>query len=250
MKALEIIQLSISLAISTPVLHAADGLAIEQGIPLEMSDAYPMDHRAREFHLFGRYENSSEEGDFWSLVSRFEYGLARHWEISVELPLETGSATANGIGNLKMEAIYQLLSNEDIFPAVSLVGALSLPTGKGSRGWDPTLGILTTQKLEFTPQDDRLHLNFSFYHNAKAGDQRDNSFKFLIGYDLRITDHTILLADFVREQESDRKTTSNVLEFGVRTTLQPQTVVGAGFGVGLNDESPDIRLTVGMQRAF
>jgi hypothetical protein len=249
-KLLETILVLIFIGISTPVLRAAGGLSIEQGIPLEMSDADVEPPHACEFHLFGRYENSSEEGDFWSLVSRLRYGFARHWEVRVELPLETGSATANGIGNLKIQATYQLLNEEELIPAASIFGALSLPTGKGSQGWDPTLGILVTKGLPFTPWDDRLHLNFGFHHDAKAGDQRDNRTKILIGYDVKLTPNTVLLADLVWDEEADREIDSSVAEIGVRTSINSNTAVGAGIGVGLNDESPNIRLTLGLQRSF
>lgn len=241
----------LSLGCVTPILLADERLPVERGIPLEISEADPIPHRSRNFSFFSRYENTAADRDYWSLVSRMRYGIARDWEVSVELPLQSGRPNAgNGIGDLRIEALYQFLSERRFFPSASVFGALSLPTAQGSQGWDPTIGILASRNLGLGGLDHRLHFNFSFHHNAKADNQRDNCLKLLVGYDLRIGADTLLLVDFIREEESDRRLTSNMVEIGIRREFNRDTTVGAGFGIGLDDQSPDFRVTLGLQRVF
>ncbi len=42
----------------------------------------------------------------------------------------------------------------------------------------------------------------------------------------------------------------NLLEAGLRWQAHPLTIVGAGAGAGIGDESPDVRVTFFFQQVF
>jgi hypothetical protein len=41
-----------------------------------------------------------------------------------------------------------------------------------------------------------------------------------------------------------------VVEIGVRTMVNPHTVIGVGVGFGLDSDSPDVQAMLGLQRSF
>ena len=98
---------------------------------------------------------------------------------------------------------------------------------------------------------DRLHLNLAYTRNTDAGDdERNNRFTGVLGYSRRINSETILVTDFVYEQEEEKDTDTYLLELGVRHQINPLTVLSIGTGVGLTDDSPDFRITFGFQRSL
>jgi hypothetical protein len=52
------------------------------------------------------------------------------------------------------------------------------------------------------------------------------------------------------EQEVERGITSQIAEIGIRQMIHPLAAIGAGVGFGLDNESPDVRATLGFQRSF
>jgi hypothetical protein len=72
----------------------------------------------------------------------------------------------------------------------------------------------------------------------------------VVGYEVRVSNDLIVLADVVREQELEEDREINLLEAGARYRLTPFSVLSAGVGFGVGDESPDVRTTVGFQVQF
>ena len=96
-----------------------------------------------------------------------------------------------------------------------------------------------------------MHLNVAWKHNAGArSEQRDDLYHVVFGYSRRLGADTVIIADFIREQEIERKHEANIFELGVRRQLTPLTVLSAGVGAGVGDESPNFRAMFGIQRSF
>jgi hypothetical protein len=136
-------------------------------------------------------------------------------------------------------------------PAFSLAGGVAFPTASDSRGVDTELKILATRTLGWGELLQRVHLNLSWLRNAGArNDEREDRFKAVVGYDIRLGPDTLALVDYVWEQEVERGVTSQIAEIGVRHMVHPLTALGAGIGIGLDSDSPDARATLGFQRSF
>ncbi|MFN7141083.1 MAG: hypothetical protein ACK4UN_17270, partial [Limisphaerales bacterium] len=72
----------------------------------------------------------------------------------------------------------------------------------------------------------------------------------IIGYSRRLNADTLIVADFVREQERERGENSNIVEVGIRRQITPLTLIAIGLGAGIGEESPDFRATAGFQKSF
>jgi hypothetical protein len=168
------------------------------------------------------------------------------------VPFAFGSgARDEGIQDVGIEALYNFNMESRHFPAFSLSGGVAFPTASDSRGLDTELKFLATLTLGWGDLLQRIHLNLSWLRNAgAANDEREDRFKAVIGYDIRLGPDTLLLADYVWEQEVERGITSQIAEIGVRQMIHPLTAIGAGIGFGLDDDSPDVRATLGFQRSF
>jgi hypothetical protein len=227
-------------------------LSVEGGIPLEIEDAFPSPYLNREVQGVGRYARTADGEDEWLLEGRFEYGFARNWEASLHVPFAFGSgARDEGIQDVGLEALYNFNMESRYLPAFSLAGGVAFPTASDSRGVDTELKFLTTRSFGCGERLQRVHLNLSWLRNAGAReDEREDRFKAVVGYDIRLGPDTLLLADYVWEQEVERGVTSQIAEIGVRQMVHPLTAIGAGIGFGLDSESPDVRATLGFQRTF
>ena len=85
------------------------------------------------------------------------------------------------------------------------------------------------------------------------GDQlreRDGRYEVALGYSRRVGASAMLVADLVRFEEMTENDEVNLAEIGLRYATTPQSVVSAGVGFGFGDESPDVRLTLGVQYEF
>lgn len=98
---------------------------------------------------------------------------------------------------------------------------------------------------------DRLHLNVGYtYNSSKQSGERSNRFKAIAGYSRRLGSSTILVTDLAYEQEEEENEDAYILELGIRQQATPLTVWSVGAGIGLTDDSPDFRITGGIQQSL
>lgn len=92
------------------------------------------------------------------------------------------------------------------------------------------------------------------YNNLSAYgtrfDERNTLYRAIFGYSGRVGADTLFVVDFVRRQERLRGENSNVVEAGFRRQLNPLTVLTIGAGVGIGEQSPKFRFTIGFQRTI
>lgn len=238
--------------IATNPLHAGGLLSVDGGLPLEVEDAYPAAYLDREAQMVGRYERTADGDDQWLLEGRLEYGFARNWEASLHVPLEFGSGVDDeGFQDVGVEALYNFNTETRYVPALWIAGGLDFPTASESSGVDTEVKLLATQSIGWSTLLHRVHLNLSWLGNAGAKEgERTDRFKAVAGYDIRLGPDRLLLANYVWEEELEEGVTSEIVEIGLRQMVNPLTAVAVGIGAGINDESPDFRATVGVQRSF
>lgn len=53
-----------------------------------------------------------------------------------------------------------------------------------------------------------------------------------------------------REQQRRKGYDSNIIELGIRQIINPLTVVAVGAGAGLAEDSPAMRVAIGVQYSF
>jgi hypothetical protein len=238
-------------AILPPQAVAGDHHRLEEGLPVEVEDAFATGYRNRELQTVIRYERSDQGDDLVYLEPRLEYGIWPNAEIQVAVPVRMGSADRTGSGDIDLSALYNFNHETLILPALSLEGTVTFPTGKDSDGLDTELKFLATKTVGRTSRLHQLHLNVSWLRNDEREDgERRNRYKAMLGYSTSLSADLIFVADIVREALEEDGEYSNLLEAGVRYQFSPLTVLAIGAGIGIGEESPDGRITGGFQRSF
>lgn len=231
---------------------AADHYNLEEGLPTELADSIPIAYRDREAQGYFRWDHTREGEERFELVPRIEYGLFPNAQLEIEAPYEFGEAVQDdefktvGVGllyNLNQEGLY--------LPAIAVAGRADLPVGDEEDGVDSTVKLILSKTIGRSAQWHRLHLNAAWKHNSEAADdERDERYVFVVGYDRRMNADTILILDYVREQEQENDREVNLAEAGLRYQITPLTVLSAGIGAGFGEDSPDVRITLGGQHTF
>lgn len=232
----------------------ADHSTIERGLPLRIESAYPLSFRGRELQLSTQYALTDDSEDQLRLEPRVEIGVLPNTELKIGAPFLLGEADDRGSGDLQIEGLYNFNQETISLPAMSVSLALDVPSGRRSEGVDTTLSMLFTKTLNTghrTEGFDQVHLNLSWTHNFQSlDDERSDAFEIVAGYSRRLTPDLMLVADIVRTWELERATESTLIEGGFRYQFDPLTVLSGGVGFGIGDESPDVLVTVGLQRSF
>lgn len=230
---------------------AADHLNLEEGLPIEVEDAYPIPYQGRELQGVFRYERTEDGEDRFVVEPRIEYGFAPNWQARLAVPFQFGSAEEDGIGDVGLEVFYNFNTESLQLPAFAVSVSADFPTGSDSAGVDPTLKVIATKTLGTGANLDRLHVNAAYsYNDQRQDEERRDRFSAVLGYSRRLNPETILLADLVYEQEEEEDKEAFLVELGIRYQRTPLNVLAIGAGVGLSKDSPDFRLTAGFQQSF
>lgn len=102
----------------TFLVFAADHSNLEENIPTQVEDAYPLPYLNREFQSSFRYEQTRDGADSFRLEPRVEVGFARNWQDRISTPFLMGSADQSGSRNLIAEAMYNFNQESLLMPAV------------------------------------------------------------------------------------------------------------------------------------
>lgn len=229
---------------------ASDHLNLEENLPLQVEDAYPIPYRGREVQGVFRYDRTRSDENRLMLEPRLELGVAPNTQVTIRAPFYLGNADRTGSGDIAVGALYNFNTEGLVLPAFALAGEGEIPTGKDSAGFDTTLKFIMTKSVSNTGLD-RIHLNVAWLHNSGPREtERENRYVAILGYSRRLAADWVLVADFVREQELKKDEDSNIFEVGARWQLTPLTVISFGAGAGVGRESPEARATVGFQKSF
>lgn len=231
--------------------QAADHANLEEGLPTEVEDAYPIAYKGRELQGQARYERTADGKNQFVLNPRLEYGFARNWQAKISAPFRLGSGDRTGSGDIGLEAFYNFNNESLRLPAFAVSARADLPTGRDSRGVDTTFKFIATKTLGAGQKLQRLHLNLIYRNNAKAqASERSGRYGAILGYSQRLNADTIGILDFVHEQELEKGKTSNILEAGLRRQVTPLRTLAIGAGMGIGKDSPNFRITTAFQQSF
>jgi hypothetical protein len=247
----------IGAAITALPCLAADTLPsynLHPTFPTDLADAYPIGYQTLSAFGIVRYQRTEDGRNDWLLQPEVRYGFAPEWEADIAIPFREGNYKGTGGGNIRLGALYNFLLEEDWRPSLAVGPQAELPTGRASRGVDIGLTLAASKSLEdFIPdaRGDAVHFNFSWNYNMQSRDiERDNIFRFALGYSREIYENLIGVADFVHQQTILKGHDENILEAGVVYRWFEQLSVAGGLGFGLGAESPDVRVTTGVQYTF
>jgi len=234
-----------------PGAWSADHKNLEEGLPVEVEDAYPIAYRGTELQGLFRYDRQ-EHKDRFTLEPRLEMGIAPNAQARITSPFFAGNADKTGSGDVALELFYNFNMESLYVPALALSAEAEFPSGHRSNGVDTTVKFIAS-KMPFVNSSwlHRLHLNMAWTHNSgREEKERADMYKAILGFSGRVDPDTILVMDILRETEREKDKELNIVEVGLRRQLTPLTVVAIGVGAGIGDESPDFRATVAFQHAL
>jgi hypothetical protein len=242
----------VALAVLVPAGRAADHLNLEEGLPVQIEDAYAIGFMGREFQSLARYEHAEDGSDTITFRPILEVGVWRNTQVAVESDLIAGSGDRTGSGNVAVHGLYNFNTETLTWPALAIKGGLEFPTGKSAEGVDTTIKFIATKTISKNLDClDRIHLNAAWMHNDQSQeDERDDHYLLGLGYSRRIDADAILVADYIFEQEREEDVDMHLIELGVRYQYTPLTVLAAGIGTGVAGDSPDLRVTLAFQQSF
>jgi hypothetical protein len=245
-----LLAIGVGLAVPQFQAQAADHLNLEENLPVRVEDAYPIAFRGREIQSYFRYDRTRDDKDRFALVPQLELGIAPNTEFQIAAPFYVGNADRTGSGDIELSLLYNFNTEGIWLPALAAEVEGVVPTGKRTRGFDTTLKFIATKSVTRTGQD-RVHLNAAWARNAGAWhDEREHRYFVILGYSRPFAPDWLFVADFVREQERERGSNSNIFELGARWQVTPLTVISMGVGAGIGEESPRARAVIGFQKSF
>jgi len=238
-------------------LAQSDQLNLENNFGVQLEDAYATEFGNRELQTYARFSRDNQGRNVLTLAPALEIGPFRNTQFSIAAPFRLGNGDRTGSGNVQVSALYNFNTEGLVLPAIALAGQVELPTGLDSKGVDYTLRFAATKTI--TQGIDRLHVNVRYTRNGMPTTQgegptlmseRPERWVTIIGYSRRIAPTTLLVLDYVREQQRLQSENANTVELGFRRQMNPRLVLSLGGGLGIGQESPKAQATFGLQQAF
>lgn len=240
----------ISLAIPA---FASDHTNLEENLPTELEDAYPIKFRSREIQGIVRYIEEGKGASRWLYQPVLEVGILPNTQWNISGTFYSGNADRTGNRDLTSSLLYNFNTESVWVPATALAVKADFPTGENSRGVDVTTKLILS-KMPFvrTTLLHRLHANLIWTHNSGRDKEKERAdfFKGIFGFSMRAGKDTSFVVDYVREQKREKHQDANIVEAGFRRQLTPFTLVTVGAGAGIGDDSEKYRVTVGFQHSF
>lgn len=238
------------------VLLAGPALAvglsdISANLPLTIEDVTPIEPGGWEAEGAVVYERQSRRQELLTLQPRLKYGAAQHLELSLTLPYSVGTGEEADSGALELETLYLLLQETGVLPTISTGARLGQGFGDAAGDTSGAISLLASKRLKLSERAPVWHLNLGWEHVFdSAADEKRNRRLLALGVSQVLGPRWAVLADLVWEDLPQQGEAATLLEAGARYQLSKEAVISAGLGIGLDSESPDLRLAFGWQQSF
>lgn len=193
--------------------EAGEGWSLDG--PYFLRSADPLEAGEIELKFIYGYEKEPDDEEH-EIEFVFEWGLAEGHEFILEVPVTLGEGKVEGNGDIMEFGFHSRIWDEaDWLPAFSVRNLIRIPTGHRSNGVDYLLRGLFTTTLETGTT--RLHFNpFAKWVNGNLDDdERHFQWGAAIGFDYRISDDLLLIADYMhRSSEAEGVGNQQSVELG------------------------------------
>lgn len=223
---------------------AADHTNLEEGLPVEVTDAYPLEYLGREVQTRFQYRYTAEAAHEIHVEPRFEFGFPYNGQVALRVPtIAHFSDEEEGfdLGRVALEYMYNLNQETLSIPAVSLLGGVETPDTREGGSFDPFARLLVSKMLPGSTYWHRIHLNGLLQANVdRTLGERSFRYVAIVGYDFRLSATVIGVVDAVRDQPMREAPAVNFGELGVRIEVTPLLALSFGGGAGASDEGDPV----------
>lgn len=214
---------------------ALDHKNLDDGRPLRLEDAYPIDHGEIAIDSGGGFRLAQRGANRGLLSLEGLYGALPNLQLGVGTFFSTDPREIEDrpkSGDVRLTALYNFNQETLQLPALAVKLGLDAPSGVDARGYGIELKGIVTKSIERLS----LHVNAAYEFFPDGGRaERDGRYQLAVGgsYPLGAPQFTraTLVADVFTEQSS-RRNESNVVgtELGLRYQLTPTIVWDVGVG--------------------
>ncbi|TFZ06584.1 hypothetical protein EZ313_08125 [Ramlibacter henchirensis] len=224
---------------------------LDRGVGVEVTDAQSLKEGDKQFQFTTRFDRERGGDKQLLLEPEFQWGFAKDWQGSLSIQGLAGSADRTGSGDIRASLFRRFIEERGWLPALAGELQLDLPSGKDTRGVDPTLRLIGTKSLgEGGKQQFHLNLGWTRNNSPEPGERRERG-QVIVGYSLQLGERSALVADVIREHQREVGQMATIAEVGYRRELSEQTTLGVGIGAGRgSDSAPRWRLTAAIERGF
>ncbi len=210
---------------------AADHANLDEGQPVRLDDAFPVDAGGWELLVgggvavprHGRAQGFVPVGIQYGVTPRFQLALAGQ----LFAPAETTDRPKLGDVQLSGRALLHLESGW--LPSISTKVGITPPTGIGSRGEAIETKLLVTKVVE--PVHVHLNVAYDFFTDPRR-DERSARYRLALGPSFTVPQsaRTTLVGDVFATQPVTLAESVVGIEAGVRQQITPKIVIDGGVG--------------------
>jgi hypothetical protein len=243
----------------------AEVLQADPGLPVSVEDAFvprPGEVEAKSRFVYDRVRRkisgNEDEGTLrrsgrnrYTPGVELEVGIVPGLAATMAAEYRLGDADDAKSGEVEFGGTWNFLSAHDWRPALALSAGVSLPYGYRNDSAESSVALLASMPLGDVAEAPYLHANFIWTHSFKIEEEeRTDRFAGILGLAVPLVSTTALILDVVREQESERRRVSNLVELGIRQALPGKLTLAGGVGVGVGNTDTDFRVLIGLQKSF
>lgn len=252
-----LIGVALASAVAGPLGAQTDYYNTDEGRPVRIEDAFPVERYAFELQLAPLTVQRSSGGSYeWGVEPELAYGGLPRTHFAVALPVSF--ATGGGVeeraaGGVELGLFHNLNAETERFPALAVEAEVLLPFDEnGGEGAYPSLKGIATRTFSFA----RFHVNgaYTFGRDMEGEGEGADRSRWLAGLGV---DHalplqsTLLMADVFVEEPLLRDARLHwTTEAGARVQLSPFFSVDGGIGRRWSGPSEGWFVTLGLARAF
>ncbi|HXH74743.1 MAG TPA: hypothetical protein VNJ08_07240 [Bacteriovoracaceae bacterium] len=229
----------------------ADVMNLNEFMPTRLEDASPMKEKTTSFQYSSFFEEHGPE-DRHVHRPNLRYGVTEQLQLDAMATLFSGVDEEQS-GEIDIGGLYQISRSNNWVPIFAINPLFTFPTGKGSKGEDFQYKIIMSSTIKGTPDAPvtQVHLNVNHsYNDERKFQERLHQLAYAIGFAHRLSPNTALIADIIREEETTKNETTDVLEIGIHQSLGGGFQTGIGIGAGLSKESPSWTGVLGLEKQF
>jgi hypothetical protein len=226
-------------------LQASDHLNTEEGLPIQIEDAYPIEYKSYELQFSTRYDDLEEDGPRWLFNPELQAGLFPNTEIwiagSILTPASDEESTAES------GFLYNFNTETLTMPAFAIAGKAEFDFN-GSTEW--TIRGIMTRSAGANSFD--FNADYIVVGNPEPG-ERGNRYRYGLAWTRPLSLDMLFLADiFTERSRLEGEDAETIAEVGLRYQLSPNTMLAGGLGVGLSGGagSRKFSATLGVSRSF
>jgi hypothetical protein len=180
-----------------------------------------------------------------------EAGLGYGLSAQIELAYGLGNAEDAKSGDAGFSLKWNFLPQQDLRPALTVVGGVTAPFGPRNGSAEAALGLLASQPLSAGPSAPYLHANIVWFHALNREDgERSDRYAISAALGVPVASKTGVFVGYSREQDSEHRRADQFVELGARQMLTDSLILGIGAGIGIGDSETDFRILVGLQKSF